>query len=116
MFLGYAGSGLNCTRSQDVCGQKFDSRYEENCNNTESPWQIRYFYNYKLNKCMQFRYGGCQFEGAQNIFRDIQACQTYCHGYHYLYEPNNNKLDNSVYDYSYKSELTVPGIINLLLL
>lgn len=107
--LGYAGSGLNCSRSQDICGQNFDRRYEENCNNTEPLWQLRYFYNYTANQCQQFRYGGCQFEGAQNIFRDLQACQTHCHGFHYLYETKN--IDKPKYDYSYTTESTVPGNI-----
>lgn len=93
--LGFAGSGLNCSKEQAICGQKFDHRFEEFCNNTEPPWQQRYFYNYSTKICQQFRYGGCQFEGSQNIFRDLQACQGFCDGYSKA--PNN---DYNIFNYS----------------
>uniref|UniRef100_A0A7E4W475 Kunitz/Bovine pancreatic trypsin inhibitor domain protein n=1 Tax=Panagrellus redivivus TaxID=6233 RepID=A0A7E4W475_PANRE len=79
--LGFAGSGLNCTDETSVCGQPFDRRYEESCDNIDPPWQQRYFFNVSTGACEQFRYGGCQFSGVQNIFRDLQSCQTHCGGY-----------------------------------
>ena len=108
--LDFAGSGLNCSKSLDVCGQKFDLRYEENCNNTEPPWQLRYYYNYETKVCQQFRYGGCQFAGEQNIFRDLQACQNLCGGFRL---PNETKrVTSPTYDYARTTEVTVPGNFN----
>uniref|UniRef100_A0A915BBN9 Papilin n=1 Tax=Parascaris univalens TaxID=6257 RepID=A0A915BBN9_PARUN len=74
--LGYAGSGINCTKSSEICSQRFDRRYERQCTST-GQWEIRYYYDLESSSCRRFWYGGCTVEN-QNIFADAQSCEALC--------------------------------------
>uniref|UniRef100_A0AC34Q2N4 Papilin n=1 Tax=Panagrolaimus sp. JU765 TaxID=591449 RepID=A0AC34Q2N4_9BILA len=103
--IGFAGSGLNCSKDQQICGQKFDRRYEETCEVLEK--NERFFFNNSVGMCQPFTYGGCQFQSSQNIFQDFQTCQSFCDGFTkpapmndeiYLYTTTEPKRFSGCYD------------------
>lgn len=56
-----------------ICNQNEEQGH---CDDSHNDNSLRYFYNKYSNKCVVFRYSGCN--GNMNNFRTIQDCQETC--------------------------------------